>query len=187
MKKKPTSPKKITSGYLRNSGMFYLQRFPSSTANFRKIMTRKIDRSCRFHQNQSKDKCNKMLENLIEELTSANMLNDNAYAQAITTTLLKQGKSKRTIRYRLSLKGIDKTTIEKTLNEITEDDILTALRMCRRKKIGPFTRDRSTEHKISDKELSILARAGFSYETSRKALEMDEETAEELFMKEDRL
>lgn len=52
-------PKKISERYLYNSGLAYLQRFPSSSSNFQRVMMRKINNSCRHHVEQDIDACKK--------------------------------------------------------------------------------------------------------------------------------
>lgn len=173
-------PKKITEKYLHNSGLAYLQRFTASTGHFRSVMMRKINRSCAHHTAQSRDECTKMLQTTIEKFQDLGLLNDEAYARGMVTSLRRRGLSSKAIFYKLQQKRLPAHMIESALSDIDEGnsqaDMIAALRLSRRKKIGPF----KVMEKPEEKELGQLARAGFNYETSRKILSMSLEDAEEL-------
>src|SRR5262249_37236019 len=81
------APKKITESYLHNSGLHYVQRFSTGTENFRRVMMRKVDRSCRHHKDQSREHCAAMVEALIEKFARAGLLNDADYTRATVATL----------------------------------------------------------------------------------------------------
>ncbi len=178
--KKP--PKKITEKYLYNSGLAYLQRFPASVPHFRRIMGRKIDRSCKHHQEQDREECTKMLESAIATFVRQGLLNDDAYVQGMVTSLRRRGLSRQAILSKLQQKGLSQESILKTLQAYDEDrgdtnpDLTAAVRLARRKKLGCF---RSKEENL-DREMSALARAGFGFDIARKVLEMDLIEAEEI-------
>ncbi len=173
-------PKKITETYLHNAGLAYLQRFTASTEHFRTVMLRKIHRSCAHHTEQSHEDCLQMLQNTIEKFQDLGLLNDIAYARGMVTSMRRRGLSSKAILFKLLQKGLPEYMISDALNIIdegnSEADLLSALRLARRKKIGPFR----TMDKGEEKELGQLARAGFGYDISRKILSMTTEEAEEL-------
>lgn len=180
-KKKKTRrpPKKVTESWLHNAGLHYLQRFAASKDHFRRVMTRKIDRSCRHHQDQDRTTCLAMLETQIKKFEELALLNDAGYARAMVTSLRRRGLSTQAIQARLSAKGLSKDEITTALQDHDEDlpgnpDMIAALRTARKKKIGPFAL-RETER---NKELAALARAGFDFDTARRALDMERDEAE---------
>lgn len=178
--KKP--PKKITEKYLYNSGLAYLQRFPSSTPHFKRIMGRKIDRSCNYHKDQNRDDCTKLLDQTVETFVRQGLLNDSAYLQGMINSLRRRGLSRQAILARLQQKGMAQDTILKTLRDYDAEktgdaDLTAALQLARRKKLGPFRRDSETD---KNKELAALARAGFSFDVAQKVLGMETDEAEEV-------
>jgi regulatory protein len=175
---KPLKAKKITRDYLHNAGLFYLQRFAASTARFRSVMTRKIDRSCRAHEQQDRAACLEMLENVIENFTRAGLLDDVAYANASAASLQRRGLSLRAIRAKLAAKGIDSALAERAMEDLQGDDLSAALRLARKKRLGPFAGDAPGKILTPDKALATLARAGFSFDTAKTVLHMSREDAE---------
>jgi regulatory protein len=76
----------------------------------------------------------------------------------------------------LAQKGIDGDLLKKTMNDIQKDnvdpDFYAAIRVCRRRRIGPYRPDANREI-FYTKDTGVLARAGFSYSTSKNVLGLD--------------
>jgi len=180
--RKPRTPRKITPTYLHNSGLYYLQRFSASTQRFREVMQRKIKKSCKHHEDQEYDTCAALLEETIKTFLATDLLNDEVYTTAKVTSLRRAGKSTRFITSALRQKGIPPNLTTKTLKQydalndhIGKDAELTAAKnTARKKRLGPHrTKQIATEDlpDIKKKELGKMARAGFSYEIAKRALE----------------
>jgi regulatory protein len=180
--KKP--PKKITEQYLRNAGMAYLERFPASTAQFERVMIRKIERSCNYHKEQSMEDCRTLLSQSITHFGRLGLLNDEAYLKGMITSLTRRGLSRQALVAKLSLKGFSRQDVEAALQMTMDEDgiggsydLIAALRHARRKKLGPF---RKASEFDKTKELSAFARAGFDFETAQRAIKTDLEAAQSL-------
>lgn len=178
-------PKKITETYLHNAGLYYLQRFAASTGHFRTVMQRKIDRSCRHHADQDRGECTAMLNCLIEKFTASGLLNDNIYSRGMVTSLKRRGFSERAIHARLQVKGLTQSEIQAALAGFHEDhtkdpdqtEFEAALKLARKKKLGPYAAGRETDLK---KAMALFARAGFSFDMARRVLGLDIDSAENL-------
>jgi regulatory protein len=179
--KKP--PKKITEKYLYNSGLAYLQRFPASTPHFRRIMGRKIDRSCNYHKDQSKEDCLALLDTTVAGFERMGLLNDEAYLSGMINSLRRRGLSKQAILSKLQMKGMAQDRILEVLRTYDEDsgvdnaDLVAALRLSRRKRLGAYRKDKEADR---NKELASLARAGFGFDIAQKALALSQDEAEDL-------
>ncbi|MBP9050600.1 MAG: RecX family transcriptional regulator [Alphaproteobacteria bacterium] len=170
--------KKITATYLENSGKFYLERFPASTAQFRRVMTRKIDRSCRAHADQDREECLNLLETLISRFQTIGFLDDPAYASGLRYSLTQRGYSSSRIAQTLRQKGISPDWLQEAsarepLNP--DHDWLAALRWIKKKRLGAY----STRDEGPNRSLASLARAGFEFDMARKALSLTVEETEE--------
>lgn len=171
-------PKKITESYLHNSGLYYLERYSSSVENFRSVMMRKIQRSCREHTDQKIGECQNQLNDLIEKFIRVGLLDDGTYTRSIINAKRRQGKSVRAIQTYLRSKGVSSDIIEQMLADYSDDhnktaaeiEFESALIFARKKRLGPY---RTSEDFDSQKELARLARAGYSYDTARRVLEND--------------
>ncbi|MFA5591916.1 MAG: regulatory protein RecX [Micavibrio sp.] len=182
-RKKP--PKRITAQYLHNSGLAYLQRFPASKPHFRRVMMRKIMRSCNYHREQCPENCAKLLEEAIQTFERLGLLDDASYLKGMVTSLRGRGLSTQAILAKLTQKGLTQEEIRAALEIYDEDyvrnglspELRAAALLARRKKLGPFS-TLAREDRRKDKELAAMARAGFSYDIASRALEMDREAAE---------
>lgn len=158
-------PRKISPRYLENAALHYLQRYATSAQNLRRVLTRKIDRSCRFHKTEP-DAFYPLVEKLIERYLSSGLLNDATFAQARVATLRRQGKSRGGILAALQIKGLSKEDIATALDSVDENnseeaELAAAIALCRKKKLG---------RREAQKDLAVLGRAGFSYDVARQAL-----------------
>lgn len=175
-------PRRVTESWLHNSGLYYLQRFSASTEQFRKVMKRKIERSCHAHPDQDRKNSFEMLEKLIQTFCRSGLLNDAVYAEGLLSSLQRRGLSSRTIRQRMKEKGLDQEVIDKLFQErVSNDehgDLKAALRLAQRRRIGPY-RKKAYSEDVYKKEIAILARAGFDYQTAKRVLSFDDDGSSE--------
>lgn len=177
-KKAIKAPKKITASYLENSGLYYLQRFPSSVANFRRVMRMKIKKSITHHKNPSFDEAHEWLENLIERLCDLGYLNDPAYAKGLTRSLKNRGSSKAKIAAKLYEKGIPEDLKTPLLESIdARSEKRAALTYLQKKRKGAYAKEEQ-DYEAQQKTLAALARQGFSYDTASSVLDMSIAQAE---------
>jgi regulatory protein len=183
-------PKKITADYLHNAGLYYLQRFAASSLHFRRVMMRKIDRSCHYHTDQDKAACTALLDALIDDFKRSGLLDDAAYVQGSVASLRRKGLSARAIEARLAAKSVAAHDIRASLARHADhagdpdQDFIAALRFARKKRIGPFGHAPADEEDGThqDKAMAAMARAGFSYETARKALATRRDDADNILI-----
>ncbi len=190
MDKKPEKqkkqPRKITQQYLENAALYYLQRHATSVSNFRLVMKRKIDRSCRFFQSDPAPFYD-MVDSLAERYVRAGILNDQIFAEAKTSTLRRQGRSRQAITAKLRVKGLAAEEIEQALQKTDSEheshsdmdaEMAAALKLARRKKLGPYRPQEHIDMKERQKEMAVMARAGFSFDVARRVLDYTEDMAD---------
>lgn len=177
--------KKITEQYLHNSGLFYLQRYAASAAHFKTVMLRKVKKSCMDHPDQEFDKCAVMVDTLVEKFIHAGLLNDTLYIESNIRNMRQRGLSSRAIIAKMQTKGIPPEVTKNALDEcdlhhhdsIQEAERYAVAKHIKRKSLGPYNKNEKLDF---NKMIGRLARAGFSYDTSRSLLEMDTEEIEEI-------
>lgn len=171
--------KKISLSYLENSGAYYLERFPASIAQFRKVMEQKIYKSCKDHPDQNKETCLSLLDQVVDKFVNLGYLNDQSYASALLYSLEQRGLSRMRIQLTMRNKGLPADLIESTIPE--RSDVLdkkAALRWAKKKRLGPFAlKDRENNQQ---RALASLARAGFSYEIAQWVITLEQDVATEM-------
>lgn len=127
-----------------------------------------------------------MLEGVIERFTESGLLNDQTYGATMVASLRRRGLGTRAIGARLQSKGLGPDLIAATLNahdeEENDGDLAAALRLARRKKIGPFRAlpypPDEQGQKEKTRDMGRLARAGFGYHIARTVLDISATDAE---------
>ena len=90
--------------------------------------------------------------------------------------MIQRGKSINKIRNYLFGKGINdefiKETVNKINNENSDQDFFSAIKLCKKKRIGP-ARTEDNRSLFYKKDISLLARNGFDFETSKKVMDIE--------------
>ena len=118
----------------------------------------------------------KKIEIVLNDLEEKGILNDSLYSEIKSKNFLKRGYSLNKIRQHLSQKGISgellKQTIEKIQNDETNPDFYSAIRICKKRRIGPY-RPEANREIFYKKDMGVLARSGFSYDLAKEILALD--------------
>ena len=149
--------KKITRERLKNSALYYLERYEASTLKLRGVLRRRLIKA-RLEQPVPKE-ADTWIEEVIAEMVRLGYVNDKRFTENMVRRLSGAGKSRSFIRTKLKLAGIEEEEIMEALSDT--DELASARLLVQKKHLGhDFKRD-----------LACLARAGFSYEIAREALE----------------
>jgi regulatory protein len=116
---------------------------------------------------------------VVERLVAAGAVDDAAFAAARAKRLARAGGSRQRIAAHLARYGITGAALAAALPADPAAELLAALALARRRRIGPFRATSSAEPDVTRRELAILARAGFPHRVAREALFMPRTEAEE--------
>ncbi|MDR1026722.1 MAG: recombination regulator RecX [Lactobacillus sp.] len=175
--KKPAGKKplrKITKQRLKNIALYYLKRFDSSVDNLRQVLKRRTNDFA--YQNPDFDKFSayEWIEELLKEFEGYGYLNDERYAEIKIRGYLSAGKPERYILGKMREKGIDENVVEKLLGEQEYDLYEMAMRIAKKKKIGPY-RIEEERKDFWQKDMMKLVQAGFDYEVAKQVMETEGE------------
>ena len=161
---------------IRNFAYIYLEKYSPSKQQLRIYLFKKL---LKTNQKIShKKELFNLIDVAISSLVDQKLLSDKYYSDAKTKAFLRRGYSLNKIRYSLIKKGIDEKYIKSSISKIKENesdpDFFSAIKICKRRRIGPC-REEGNRSLFYKKDISILARSGFSYEISKKVLEIPRE------------
>ena len=98
------------------------------------------------------------------------------YSDSKARMFLRRGYSLNKINQSLRKKGIEDKFVKQSIEKIKEDkiepDFVSALKLCKRRRIGPI-RPSNNRELFYKKDMGILARGGFSFELSKRVLDLD--------------
>jgi len=161
---------------IREYAYSYLEKYSPSKQQLRVYLFKKVIKK---KQNiSSKKEIFDLIDAVIKTLVDQKLLSDEYYSEAKSKAFLRRGYSLNKIRYNLIKKGIEEKYIKASISKIKENeadpDFFSAIKLCKRRRIGP-TREEGNRSLFYKKDISILARSGFSYELSKKVLDIPKE------------
>ena len=161
---------------IRNFSYSYLEKYSPSKQQLKTYLFKKLIK--KNHKISSKREIFNLIDSVISSLVDQKFLSDKYYSDTKSKAFLKRGYSLNKIRYNLIKKGIDEKYIRASISKIKENesepDFFSAIKICKKRRIGP-NREESNRSLFYKKDISILARSGFSYEISKKVLEIPKE------------
>ena len=161
---------------MRNLSYSYIEKFSPSKQQLKTYLLKKYlkIKAPNVNKNNVKD----LIEVVLTDLEQNKFLNDKFYSNSKAKSLIQRGISINKIRYYLLNKGIKDKYIKETIEKIKENnedqDFFSAIKICKKKRIGP-ARDESNRPLFYKKDLGILARSGFDFETSKRVIDIDKE------------
>ena len=161
---------------IRNFAHSYLEKYSPSKQQLRTYLFKKLVK--KSQKISSKREIFNLIDTVLSSLVDQKLLSDKYYSDAKSKAFLKKGNSLNKIRYSLIKKGIDEKYIKASISKIKENesepDFFSAIKICKKRRIGP-NREESNRPLFYKKDISILARSGFTYEISKKVLEIPKE------------
>lgn len=167
--------KKITPVRLKNIALFYLKRFETTRYGLRTVLKRRVDAYAYQDKEFDKSIAYDWIENLLDEFVKLHYVDDARFTEFKVRDYLAAGKSPRYILGKMKEKGVDENITLRILNAQEYDPYDAAVRLARKKKIGPFEPDANIRRERRSKDLAILVRAGFDYDVAVKVLEKKED------------
>ena len=173
----PTSNKKDfedLSTALRDLAYSYIEKYSPSKQQLKVFLMKKV--LIKFKSSKSKKEISELIDKVLINLEENKFINDELYSDSKSRTLLRRGYSLNKINQSLRHKGIDSKYIKQSIDKIKEDqiepDFVSALKLCKRRRIGPM-RPQANRELFYKKDMGILARGGFSFDLSKRVLNLE--------------
>ena len=158
---------------IRNFAYSYLEKYNPSKQQLKTYLFKKL-----IKKNQtkvSKKEIFNLIDSVISTLVEQKFLSDKYYSDIKSKAFLRRGYSLNKSRYSLIKKGIDEKYIKDSISKIKENesdpDFFSAIKICKKRRLGPC-RAEDNRPLFYKKDISILARSGFTYEVSKKVLDL---------------
>ncbi|MFN4087761.1 MAG: regulatory protein RecX [Alphaproteobacteria bacterium] len=168
------SPGPITPERLHAAALRHLARYATSSANLRRVLQRRVDRSARLAGTDPAEAA-PLVEAVLARLTAAGLLDDAAYAEGLARGLRRRGASRRMVRAKMGEKGVGGELAAAVLageEDAASAELAAARALARRRRLGPW-RDGTARAGRRDRDLAALARAGFDLATARAVIDTD--------------
>ena len=162
-----------TISEIRSFAYSYIEKYSPSQQQLKTYLFKKLIK--KQQKTSSKKEIFNLVDSVVATLVDQKFLSDKYYSDAKSRAFYRRGYSLNKIRYNLIKKGINQKYIIASISKIKENesdpDFFSAIKLCKRRRIGP-NREESNRALFYKKDISILARSGFSYEVSKRVLEI---------------
>jgi regulatory protein len=166
----------VTVDEMRSFAFAYVDKYAPSKQQLKTYLLKKY---MKLSASDSRKKdVNKLIDIVLSDLEKNKFINDQFYSESKAKSMVQRGLSLNKIRNYLMGKGIDSEFIKNTVEKIKEDnndqDFFSAIKICKKKRIGP-ARAEDNRTLFYKKDISLLARNGFDFETSKKVMDIEKE------------
>jgi len=162
----------MTAAELHEAALAYLSRRPATVAMMTRVLQRKV-----MKKGDDLADAGDIIRAVVARLVEAGLVNDTTFAETRSRRLSREGRSSRAIAAHLAQRGV-RTEVARSVID-RGGDLDAALVLTRKRRIGAFRREALLDAAAKQKELGVLARAGFDRSTAERALRFDRDEAEE--------
>ena len=166
---------------LKDLAYSYLEKYNPSKQQLKVYLLKKY--LLKIKGTKSKKEVTSIIDEIIASLEKNKLLNDEMYSDSKARMFLRRGYSLNKINQSLRNKGIEdkyvKKSIEKIKDNQIEPDFVSALKLCKRRRIGPL-RPNDNRELFYKKDMGVLARGGFSFDLSKRVLDLDAQEFQKL-------
>tara|TARA_X000001036_G_C20392364_1_gene689208 strand:- start:208 stop:768 length:561 start_codon:yes stop_codon:yes gene_type:complete len=159
---------------LRDLAYSYLEKYSPSKQQLKIFLLKKY--LTKIKGSKTKKEVSSIIDEIILKLEKNKIIDDEMYSDSKARMFLKRGYSLNKINQSLRQKGVDNKYIKKSIDKIKENEIepdfVSALKLCKRRRIGPL-RPQANRELFYKKDMGILARGGFSFGLSKRILDLD--------------
>ena len=163
----------VTVDEMRNFAFAYVEKYAPSKQQLKTYLLKKYMKLST--SDVRKKDVNKLIDIVLSDLEKNKFINDQFYSESKAKSMIRRRSSINKIRNYLIGKGVNDEFIKDTVNKINEDnsdqDFFSAIKICKKKRIGPARID-DNRPLFYKKDISLLARNGFDFETSKKVMEL---------------
>ena len=166
----------VTVEEMRNFALAYVEKYAPSKQQLKTYLLKKY---LKISVTEVKRKdVNNLIDVVLSDLEKSRFINDKFYSESKAKSMIQRGNSINKIRNYLFGKGINNKYIKDTVNKIkdenSEQDFFSAIKICKKKRIGP-ARTEDNRSLFYKKDISLLARNGFDFETSKKVMDIEKD------------
>ena len=164
----------VTVEEMRNFAFAYIEKYAPSKQQLKTYLLKKYLKNS--VPNVKKQDVTNLIDIVLVDLEKSKFINDKFYSESKAKSMIQRGNSINKIRSYLFTKGINdkfiKETVDKIYDKNSDQDFFSAIKLCKKKRIGP-ARTEDNRSLFYKKDISLLARNGFDFETSKKVMDIE--------------
>ena len=159
---------------LKDLAYNYLEKYSPSKQQLKIYLLKKY--LTKIKGTKSKREVSVIIDEIVNHLERNKIIDDELFADSKARMFLRRGYSINKINLSLRNKGVESDLIKRSIDKIKENniepDFVSALKLCKKRRIGA-TRPQANRELFYKKDMGILARSGFSFEMSKRVLDLE--------------
>ena len=165
----------VTIEEMRNFSFAYIEKYAPSKQQLKTYLLKKYLKA--KLPDVKKQDITDLIDIVLVDLEKSKFISDKFYSESKSRSLIQRGSSINKIRSYLFSKGIHDNYIKDTIDKIKENnsdqDFFSGIKICKKKRIGP-ARAEDNRPLFYKKDISLLARNGFDFETSKRIMDINQ-------------
>ena len=166
----------VTVEEMQNFSFSYIEKYAPSKQQLKTYLLKKYLKLS--ISSVKKEDIKNLIDIVLIDLEKTKFISDKFYSESKSRNLIQRGSSLNKIRSYLIGKGIKdfhiKETIDKIKDENSDQDFFSGIKVCKKKRIGP-ARTEDNRPLFYKKDISLLARNGFDFETSKRIMDINQD------------
>lgn len=166
--------KSLDGRAIEEKALAYLNRFDASASRLRQVLEEFVRRRATALAIDATPYL-ALVDETLARYRSSGLVDDRRFAASMARTLAERGASRQAIRAKLFGRGVEAQIVEAVISELghevgTELDAARAL--VRKRRLGQYrpAQERGQNYR---RDLAVLARAGFDFDTAKAALSVE--------------
>ena len=165
----------VTMEEMRNFSFAYIEKYAPSKQQLRTYLLKKYLKA--NVPNVKKQDITDLIDIVLVDLEKSKFISDKFYSESKSRSLIQKGSSINKIRNYLMGKELMIFILKKLLRKLKKIILIKIffqeLKICKKKRIGP-ARAEDNRPLFYKKDISLLARNGFDFETSKRIMDIDQ-------------
>ena len=149
------------------------------------ILKRKVEKIIIDEENRDelREETREWIKDIVSNCVKQGLVDDKLYAESRVRSFLQAGNSLANMQNKLRAKGVPAEIITDVISKLCEEkpniNILSGIKYIKRRQFGAF-RIKQAQENTEQKEMAAMARAGFSFDHSKKVLNASREELEDI-------
>ena len=174
------APEELDRKSIEAKALSYLDRFDASANRLQRILADFVKRRTRA-LDVDPAPFMAIVAEMLDRYQKNGLVDDRRYGATMARGLVERGVSRQAIRTKLYARGITASVIDEVVNELSTNDpseVSAARALAKKRSLGSY-RPESERRENYRRDLGILARAGFDFDTAKRALAVEAVTEDE--------
>jgi regulatory protein len=170
----PKGARALDRGAIEEKALSYLNRFDASATRLERVLRTFVKQRAKDLGVEA-DPFLSAVTDILVRYRQNGLLDDTRYATTMARSLVERGVSRQAVKAKLHQRGISGDVVQAVVGQLAEEggsELDAARALVRKRKLGKL-RPEADRREHFKRDLGVLARAGFDFDTAKRALAVE--------------